>query len=100
MDSTNVETTTTDEQRQAEAALRAQLASSQDEETVKGKGLPIRPIEEIKAEVEKICGGKPAKARVLDNPVAVVEWVDGTVIDTVWQVAADNPYAPKVSGGE
>ena len=67
---------------------------------VKGKGLPIRPIEEIKAEVEKICGGKPAKPRLLDHPVAVVKWVDGTVIDTVWQVADDNPYAPKVSGGE
>ena len=67
---------------------------------VKGKGLPIRPIEEIKAEVEQICGGKPAKPRLLDRPVAVVKWVDGTVIDTVWQVDAENPYAPKVSGGE
>ena len=69
-------------------------------DAVKGKGLPIRPLEEIKAEVEKICGGKPAKPRLLDNPVAVVKWVDGTVLDTVWQVADDNPYAPKVSGGE
>src|SRR5580704_7412362 len=56
-------------------------------DAVKGKGLPLRTIEEIKAEVEKICGGKPAKPRLLDNPVAVVKWVDGTVIDTVWQVA-------------
>ncbi len=69
-------------------------------DAVKGKGLPIRPIEEIKAEVEKICGGKPAKPRLLDHPVAVVKWVDGTVLDTVWQVVDDNPYAPKVSGGE
>src|SRR3954463_1293582 len=30
-------------------------------DAVKGKGLPIRSIEEIKAEVEKICGGKPQK---------------------------------------
>ncbi len=36
-------------------------------DAVKGKGLPIRPIEEIKAEVEKICGGKPAKPRLLDQ---------------------------------
>ena len=69
-------------------------------DAVKGKGLPIRPIEEIKAEVEKICGGKPAKPRLLDRPVAVVKWVDGTVLDTVWQVVDDNPYAPKVGGGE
>jgi citrate lyase subunit alpha/citrate CoA-transferase len=59
-------------------------------DAVKGKGLPIRPIEEIKAEVEKICGGKPAKPRLLDRPVAVVKWVDGTVIDTVWQVVDHN----------
>ncbi len=69
-------------------------------DAVKGKGLPIRSIEEIKAEVEKICGGKPAKPRLLDRPVAVVKWVDGTVLDTVWQVMDDNPYAPKVGGGE
>jgi citrate lyase subunit alpha/citrate CoA-transferase len=69
-------------------------------DAVKGKGLPIRPIEEIKAEVEKICGGKPAKPLLLDRPVAVVKWVDGSVLDTVWQVVDENPYAPKLSGGE
>jgi len=69
-------------------------------DAVKGKGLPIRPIEEIKAEVERICGGKPAKPRLLERPVAVVKWVDGTILDTVWQVVDDNPYAPRVSGGE
>ena len=69
-------------------------------DAVKGKGLQIRPIEELQAEVEKICGGKPAKPRLLDRPVAVVKWVDGTVLDTVWQVVDDNPYAPTVSGGE
>ena len=69
-------------------------------DAVKGKGLPIRRIEEIKAEVEHICGGKPAKPRLLENPVAVVKWVDGTVLDTVWQVAQDNPYTPKPNGGE
>lgn len=48
-------------------------------DAVKGKGLPIRTIEDIKAEVEGICGGKPAKPRLGDRPVAVVKWVDGTV---------------------
>jgi citrate lyase subunit alpha / citrate CoA-transferase len=42
---------------------------------------------EIKAEVESIIGGRPAPARLIERPVAVVKWVDGTVLDTVWQVA-------------
>ncbi len=53
---------------------------------VRGSDLSIRPIAEIKAEVEAIVGGPPQKARVTDRPVAVVKWVDGTVIDTVWEV--------------
>ncbi|UCG52085.1 MAG: citrate lyase subunit alpha [Candidatus Latescibacterota bacterium] len=53
---------------------------------VRGSDLPIRPIKEIKREVETILGGKPEKARVTDRPVAVIKWVDGTVLDTVWQV--------------
>ena len=48
--------------------------------------LPIRPIQDIKAEVDRICGGKPARPKLGDRPVAVVKWVDGTVLDTVWQV--------------
>jgi citrate lyase alpha subunit len=37
-------------------------------------------------EVERICGGKPARPKLGERPVAVVKWVDGTVLDTVWQV--------------
>jgi citrate lyase subunit alpha/citrate CoA-transferase len=48
--------------------------------------LPIRPITEIKAEVEAIMGGAPEPARVTDTPVAIIKWVDGTVLDTVWKV--------------
>src|SRR5499427_3440287 len=55
-------------------------------DSVKCSKLPIRPIQDIKAEVEKICGGKPARPKLGDRPVAVVKWVDGTVLDTVWQV--------------
>ena len=55
-------------------------------DAVKGSKLPIRPIQDIKAEVEQICGGKPARPKLGDRPVAVVKWVDGTVLDTVWQV--------------
>ena len=53
---------------------------------LKGSDLPIRPIEEIKAEVEEICGGKPARPRLTDTPVAAIKWVDGTLLDTVWQI--------------
>ena len=56
-------------------------------DAVKGSKLPVRPIQDIKAEVERICGGKPAKPKLSERPVAVVKWVDGTVLDTVWQVA-------------
>jgi citrate lyase subunit alpha/citrate CoA-transferase len=55
-------------------------------DATKNSGLPIRPIEHIKDEVEKICGGKPQAPRFLDTPVAVVKWLDGTVLDTVWQL--------------
>lgn len=56
-------------------------------DAVKGSKLPIRPIQDIKAEVERICGGKPQRPKPGERPVAVVKWVDGTVLDTVWQTA-------------
>jgi citrate lyase subunit alpha/citrate CoA-transferase len=52
---------------------------------VKGSGLPLKSISELKEEAEKICG-KPSVPGLGSNPVAVVKWVDGTVLDTVWQV--------------
>jgi len=55
-------------------------------DAVKGSGLPIRAIEDIKAEVEDICGGKPARAKVKANVVAAIKWVDGTLIDSVREV--------------
>jgi citrate lyase subunit alpha/citrate CoA-transferase len=55
-------------------------------DAVKGSKLPIRPLHDIKAEVERICGGKPQRPRAGERPVAIVKWVDGTVLDTVWQV--------------
>ena len=54
---------------------------------VEGKGLPIRKIEEIRDEVYQIVGGPPQKP-VLDKDkvVAIVNWVDGTVLDSVFRV--------------
>jgi citrate lyase subunit alpha / citrate CoA-transferase len=54
---------------------------------VEGTTLPIRSLTDIAAEVASITGGRPAPPRTVDNPVAIVKWVDGTVLDTVWQVA-------------
>jgi len=55
-------------------------------EATKNSSLPIRPIEEIKNEVEEIIGGKPVKPKLGDKLVAVVKWVDGTIIDSIYQV--------------
>jgi citrate lyase subunit alpha/citrate CoA-transferase len=54
-------------------------------EAVRGSDLPILSIEEIRAELDRICG-VPAKVSRTDEPVAVVKWVDGTIMDTVWKV--------------
>ena len=55
-------------------------------DAVKGSDLPIRTIHELKEEVDRICGGKPQRPNLGDEAVAVVKWVDGTLLDTVWQV--------------
>ena len=48
--------------------------------------LPIRTIEDIQHEVFEICGGKPEKPNVSKEYVAaVVQWVDGTVIDSIFE---------------
>lgn len=55
-------------------------------EATKDSGLPIRPIEEIKAEIDDLIGGPPEKPDFTDEPIGVVKWVDGTVIDTIFKV--------------
>ncbi len=54
-------------------------------ERVKNSGLPIKTIAALKAEADAICG-IPQKPDFADNIVAIVKWVDGTVIDSVRQV--------------
>ena len=54
-------------------------------EKLKGSDLPLRSINELKDEAEKICG-KPEKAHFDDQIIAVVKWVDGTVLDVVKKV--------------
>ena len=54
---------------------------------VKDSGLPIKTIKQIYNEVNEICGGIPAKPKIDKSKViAVIKWVDGTVIDSVYKV--------------
>jgi citrate lyase subunit alpha/citrate CoA-transferase len=55
-------------------------------DAVKGSDLPIRDIRDLKADVERICGGAPEKPHFEDRVVAAIKWVDGTVIDCVRQI--------------
>jgi len=55
-------------------------------EKTKESGLPIKTIQELQYEAEQICGGKPDKAKFSDEVVAVIKWVDGTIIDSVFRV--------------
>jgi citrate lyase subunit alpha/citrate CoA-transferase len=56
-------------------------------EKVKDSGLPVKSIQELKAEAEKICG-VPARIQFEDDIVAVVKWVDGTVLDVIRKIKA------------
>lgn len=58
-------------------------------DAVKDSGLPIRPLAEIKAEVDAIVGGQPKKPQLdREQVVAVVKWVDGTLLDSVYRVVS------------
>ncbi len=56
-------------------------------EATKNAGLPIKTIQELKAEAEQICG-VPEKPIFTDEIIAAIKWVDGTVIDVVRKVKA------------
>ncbi|MGE5364911.1 MAG: citrate lyase subunit alpha [Bacteroidota bacterium] len=55
--------------------------------TLKDSDLPLRSIKQIRDEVYDICGGAPQKPKLNKKKVvAVVKWVDGTLLDSVYQV--------------
>ncbi|MBK8979325.1 MAG: citrate lyase subunit alpha [Planctomycetes bacterium] len=56
-------------------------------DAVRGSDLPIRPIQDLKREIEALCGGAPRPPEPSYDPVAVVKWVDGTVLDAVWRTS-------------
>lgn len=52
---------------------------------IRGSKLPIRTISEIQQEVYSICGGVPQKPKVIEKKIiAVVQWVDGTALDSIF----------------
>jgi len=53
----------------------------------KGSALPFVTLPELKADIERLCGGAAKKPRLAEKIVAAVKWVDGTVLDSVYQVA-------------
>jgi citrate lyase subunit alpha/citrate CoA-transferase len=57
-------------------------------EKLKNTNLLIKTIHELKIEAERICG-IPAKQNFEDEIVAVIKWVDGTIIDSVRKVKMD-----------
>ena len=57
-------------------------------EKMKNSSLPIVSMQDLKAQADAICG-VPDKAAISDkdeDTVAVIKWVDGTVLDTVKRV--------------
>ncbi len=57
-------------------------------ERLKGSDLPLISIEELHEKAIKITG-KPEKPKFKDNVVAVIEWRDGTIIDSVRELDID-----------
>jgi len=53
-----------------------------------GKGLPLKTIRELFDEAVHLCG-KPDKPVFEEEVVAVVKWVDGTILDSVRRVRED-----------
>ena len=54
-------------------------------EKMKNSKLPIKTIQELKEEAERICG-KPKAVEFEEKIIAAIKWVDGTVIDVVHKV--------------
>jgi citrate lyase subunit alpha/citrate CoA-transferase len=57
-------------------------------EAARKSNVPRIEIADLKAEVDRICGGPPRRARTTDQVVAAIQWVDGTTIDSVRAVAS------------
>jgi len=58
-------------------------------ERLRGSSLPVVTIEELYETARGICGEPEKPERDLSRPVAIIKWVDGTVIDTVFKVGGE-----------
>ena len=56
---------------------------------VRRTNLPVVDIHQLHDEITAICGGPPDPPSLADRVVAVVKWVDGTVLDSIYQI--ENP---------
>ncbi|MDZ7725730.1 MAG: citrate lyase subunit alpha [candidate division KSB1 bacterium] len=56
-------------------------------QAVKGSGLPVIDIHDLHRTVLEICGGPPDPPKLTDQLIAVVKWVDGTVLDSVFGIS-------------
>ena len=52
---------------------------------LKGKNLPIKPIEELKEKADKLSG-KATPLDLQDDICGIVEYRDGTIIDVIHKV--------------
>jgi citrate lyase subunit alpha/citrate CoA-transferase len=57
-------------------------------ESLRGTNLPLRSIQELRAEAEAICGGAPANPTLGEGLIGAVTWVDGTLIDSIRQAGS------------
>lgn len=53
-------------------------------EAVRGSNLPLRSLEQLKEEAERLCGA-PEPVAFSDQLVGLVGWVDGTLIDALFR---------------
>lgn len=54
-------------------------------ESARNAHLPVKDIAQLKAEIEKITG-VPEEVHFADELVGIVEYRDGTVIDSIWKI--------------
>ncbi len=55
-------------------------------ESAKGSSVPLLDIHDLKARIDRLCGGAPQKPQLGEKFIAAIQWVDGTTIDAVRQV--------------
>jgi citrate lyase subunit alpha/citrate CoA-transferase len=55
-------------------------------DAMKESSVPLVTLPDLQAEVERLCGGAPARPQRGEEFVAAIKWVDGTVIDGVRRV--------------